>query len=58
MGHLNKTQTEIAVMLTLPVLESYTKMKTLLKVSKILADPPQNGGPLKFLQNCTEMLIY
>ena len=30
---LNKTQTEIVVMLTLPVLESYTKMKTLLKVS-------------------------
>ena len=40
MGHLNKIQTEIAVMLTLPVLESYTKMKRSLKVSKILADPP------------------
>ena len=40
MGHLNKTQTETAVMLTLLVLESYTKMKTLLKVSRILAEPP------------------
>ena len=39
-GHLNKTQTEIAVLLTVPVLESYTKMKTLLKVSRILAEPP------------------
>ena len=57
MGHLNKTQTETAVMLTLPVLESYTKMKTSLKVSRILADPRQNGSPLKFLQNCTEMLF-
>ena len=28
MGHLNKTQTEAAVLLTLRVLESYTKMKT------------------------------
>ena len=40
MGHLNKTQTETAVILTLPALESYTKMKTPLKVSTILADPP------------------
>ena len=39
MGHLNKMQTEIAVMLTLPALESYTKMKTLLKDSRILVDP-------------------
>ena len=31
MVHLNKTQTEIAVMLTLPVFESNTKMKTLWK---------------------------
>ena len=39
-GHLNKTQTEISEMLTLPVLESYNKMKTLLRVSRTLADPP------------------
>ena len=58
MGHLNKTQTERAVMLTLPVLESYINVKTSLKVSRILADPPQNGNPLKFLQNCTKMLFY
>ena len=38
--YLNKTWTEIALMLTLPVLESYTKMKTSLRVSWILADLP------------------
>ena len=31
-GHLNKTQTEIAVILTLPAFESYAKIKTLFKV--------------------------
>ena len=36
MGHLSKTQTEIAVMLTLPVFESYTKIKTLLKDQEAL----------------------
>ena len=51
-GHLNNTLTEVAIMLTLPVLESYNKMKTLLKVSGILVEPPQNGSSLK---NCTEM---
>ena len=40
MDHLNKTHAEIAVMLTLHVLESYIKMKTSLKVSVIFADPP------------------
>ena len=58
MGHLNKMQTEVAVMLKLPVLESYTKMKTSLKVSTILAEPPYSGGLLKLLQNCKEMLFY
>ena len=58
MGHLNKTQTETAVMLTLPTLKSYTNVKTLLKVSRILADPPKSGGPLKFLQNSRKMLFY
>ena len=54
-GYLNKKKAEIAVMLTLPVLKSYTKM---LKVSKIFVDTPQNGHSLKFLQNCTEMHFY
>ena len=58
MGQLNKTQTEIPVMLTLSVLESYTKMKTLLKFSRISADPTWNGGSLKFLWNFKEMLFY
>ena len=49
LGHLNKMQMEIAVMLTLPVLESYAKMKTSLKVSRIFANLPQNGDLLKFL---------
>ena len=40
MGHLNKTHTEIAVMLTLPVLESYTKMKKSLASSMMFAEPP------------------
>ena len=31
-GHLNNMQTEVAIMLTLPVLESYNEMKTLLKI--------------------------
>ena len=44
--------------INITVLDSYIKMKTLSKVSRILADPPQNSGPLKFLRNCTEMLFY
>ena len=39
-GHLNKTQTEIAVMLRLPLLEGYTKIKLFLNVSRILVRPP------------------
>ena len=40
MNHLDKTKVEIAVMLTLPALQNYIKIKTLLKISRILADPP------------------
>ena len=34
--HLNKTQRKVAVMLTMPIFESYSKLKTLMKVSKNL----------------------
>ena len=34
------------------------KMKNLLKVSMILANPPQNDGSLKYLRNCTKKLFY
>ena len=47
-GHLNKTQMEMAVMLTFPVFENYTEKKTMLKVSRMLVNPPQNGSPLNF----------
>ena len=56
-GHHDKMRRKLAVMLTIRIFESYTKLETLLKVSRNLSNPPQNGSPMKFLRNCTEMLF-
>ena len=54
LDQLNSKQTKIAVNLAIQYFEDFCQKKCLQKVWSFLVDPPQNGGPVKFLRNWTK----
>ena len=57
LGHLNNRQTKLTENSTIHFFESWHQNKCLGKVSCSLTHPPQNDGPLNFLQNWKDNLI-
>ena len=55
-NQLNSKHTKIAVNSAIQYFEGYCQKKCLLKVWSFLIHPPQNGGPVKFLRNWTEIM--
>ena len=51
---LKNKHTQIAVNLAIQYFKGNSQKKCQLKVWSFLVHPPQNGGPVKFLQNWTE----
>ena len=57
LDQLSSKHTKIAVRLVIQYFEGCSQKKCLLKVWRFLVLPPQNGGPVKFLQNWTKTII-
>ena len=57
LDQLNNKHTKIAVNSTIQHLESLSLKKCLLNVWRFLVHPPQNDGPVNFLQNWTETIF-
>ena len=55
LDQLISKHTKIAVNSTIQYFEGCSRKKYLLKVWKFLVHPPQNAGPVKFLQNIYEI---
>ena len=57
-GHLNKTQMEMAVMLTFPVFENLDWKENNVESFKDFGQPTAKWQSFKFFWNCTEILFY
>ena len=58
LDQLNSKHTKIAANSAIQYFEGCSQNKCLLKVWSFLVYPTQNGGPVKFLQNWTEIIFY
>ena len=57
LDQLNKKHKKIAVNSAIQYFKGHSQKKCLLKVWSFLVHPPQNGGPVKLLQNWTKINI-
>ena len=57
LDQLYNKHTKLAVDLAIQYFEDHSQKKCLLKVWSFLVHAPQNGGPVKLLQNWTETIF-